>query len=384
MYPGSGDKSRTAPAPALLSAGSSVIARCDAADDGAVAVCAVELPAEPPEWIHLMPPGQMNARDGRRFLLRDPEAVVRASLAIAKEFVIDYEHQTDLSPKNGQPAPAAGWIKELAVRADGIWGRVEWTAKAAGMIRAREYRFLSPTFNHTPDASHEVKVILRAALTNNPALELTALATNQNGDPVMEKFLLALANALGLGEDATQDQVLAALTEKLGSLASLTALATAVRGALDLDEKADEKAIAAAIDGLRQEVATASAKGNPDPAKFVPIAQVTELSNQVATLTASLNDDKATAAVEQAMKDGKLPPALMDWGMDYAKRDLADFVAYCSANPVLVKPGSDIPNIVPKTGDGELGEADKAICAALGVTPEAYLKTRKSELEASA
>jgi len=357
---------------------------CDASADARTAVCAVELPAEPPEWIHLMTPGQLNARDGRRFLLRDPGAVVQASLAVSRELVIDYEHQTDLAPKNGQPAPAAGWIKDLAVRADGIWGRVKWNDRAAEMIRAREYRFLSPTFTHTPDASHEVKIILRAALTNNPALELTALATNQDGDPVMEKFLLALAKALGLGDDADQDQVLAALNAKLGDLALLTALATAVRGALDLDDNADEKAIATAIDGLKQNVATASASADPDPAKFVPIAQVTELSNQIATLTASLNDDKATAAVDQAMKDGKLPPALKDWGTDYAKRDLAGFVAYCSANPVLVKPGSDVPNTAPKVAAGELGEADKSICAALGVNTEAYLKTRKTELEASA
>ncbi|PIW30406.1 MAG: hypothetical protein COW30_02540 [Rhodospirillales bacterium CG15_BIG_FIL_POST_REV_8_21_14_020_66_15] len=395
MYPGSGDKSPTAQDPAPKGAGSSVvptlagaIAYCDASDGGPVVRCAaIELPADPPEWIHLMTPGQLNARDGRRFQLDDAVAVVRDSLARSANLVVDYEHQTDLAEKNGQPAPAAGWIKDLSVRPDGIWGRVEWTAKAADMIRAREYRFLSPTFTHAKTAPHQVRIILRAALTNNPALELTALATNQDGDPEMDKFLLALVKALGLGADVNQDQILAALTEKLGGLAQLTTLATAVRSALALDDKADDKAIAAAIDKLKSDVATATAKGtgaDPDPAKYVPIAQVTALSEQIARLTATVSDDKATTAVEQAMKDGKVPPALKDWATAYAKSDLGAFTAYCTNQPAIFKPGSDVPTTVVKTAADALSETDKAIARATGIDETAFLATRKKELEASA
>lgn len=32
------------------------------------------------------------------------------------------------------------------MRDGAIWGRVEWTERAAAAIRAREYRFLSPSF----------------------------------------------------------------------------------------------------------------------------------------------------------------------------------------------------------------------------------------------
>lgn len=385
MYSGSGDKSRTSQAPASEDVGSSVIAVCDAEDLGNLATCASELPSEPPEWIHLMPLGAVEARDGRRFTNADAETVVRASIERSQSLVIDYEHQTDLAEKNGKPAPAAGWINELAVRADGIWGRVEWTKKAADYIRAREYRFISPTFTHEKKAPFNVGIILRAALTNNPALELTALATNQDGDPKMDEFLKALAKILGLGENATEAEVRAAFTAKIEAHATLTALATSVRTALDVDKDADEKAIASAIDALKQSVATASDAGvNPDPAKFVPAEQVKVLTDQIATLTASVSEDKANATVEQAMKDGKLPPALKDWGLDYAKRDLAGFTAYCAANPVLVKPGSDEPNLVAATKEGELSEADKALCANLGLSEEKFLETRKNEVEASA
>lgn len=384
MYPGSGDKSRASQVPASKDVGASVIAMCDASDATNLATCAVELPAEPPEWIHLMPLGAVKARDGRRFTNADVEAVVRNSIERSQTLVIDYEHQTDLAEKNGQPAPAAGWINELAVRKDGIWGRVEWTEKAAAHIRAREYRFISPTFTHSKKAPHNVGVILRAALTNNPALELTALATNKDGDPEMDEFLKALAKLLGLGENATSEEILAAFTGKIDTLATLTALTTTVRTALDVDKDADEKAIASAIDALKQSVATASAGNAPDPAKFVPVDQVKALTEQIAALSATVTEDKATATVEQAMQDGKLPPALKDWGHEYAKRDLKGFTAYCAANPVLVKPGSDVPKILPDTKEGELSAEDKAMCSQLGVSEEKFLETRKKEVEASA
>ena len=232
-------------------------------------------------------------------------------------------------------------------------------------------------------------MILRAALTNNPALELTALATNQDGDPDME-FLKALAKVLGLSDNATEAEILAALEKNTAALASATALATATRTALELDAKADDKAIADAIDKLKTDVATASAAADgdkstaPDPAKFVPVEQVTKLTDQVAKLTAEIGEDKATAAVTQAMKDGKLPPALKVWGMDYAKSDLDGFIAYCKQQPAIFKQGSDVPTGEPKAADGQLTASEKSICKATGVTEDDFLATRKKELEASA
>ncbi|MCW9034568.1 MAG: phage protease [Rhodospirillales bacterium] len=125
-------------------------------------------------WVHLMPLGHIKANDGRKWVNNNPEAVVKASAAEI-DLVIDYEHQTDYSAKNGQPAPAAGWIKAMEVRKDGIWGQVEWTDKARTQLENKEYRYLSPTFIHNRNG--EVLRIGRAALTNSPAIhELHALA----------------------------------------------------------------------------------------------------------------------------------------------------------------------------------------------------------------
>ncbi|MEQ8956545.1 MAG: Mu-like prophage major head subunit gpT family protein, partial [Coleofasciculus sp. C2-GNP5-27] len=48
---------------------------------------------------------------------------------------------------------------------------------AAEHIRKKEYRYISPTFLHERHGQNRVVRILRAALTNNPALHLVALAS---------------------------------------------------------------------------------------------------------------------------------------------------------------------------------------------------------------
>lgn len=117
----------------------------------ATAILDRALPAEPankgaPEWVHLLPGGVMQGRDGRTYDLADPGGLILAFQANGIDLPVDYEHQNDKPEARLKgPVPAAGWIKELQSRADGIWGRVEWTATAAELIGTKAYRFLSPS-----------------------------------------------------------------------------------------------------------------------------------------------------------------------------------------------------------------------------------------------
>ena len=89
-----------------------------------------------PEWIHILPAGRFSGRDGRGpYALEDAQAVIAASLsqAMPRGIPMDYEHQTENAPQNGQPAPASGWIVAMESREDGIWAHVEWTERAAAM-----------------------------------------------------------------------------------------------------------------------------------------------------------------------------------------------------------------------------------------------------------
>jgi phage I-like protein len=134
---------------------------------------------EAPEWIELIPAGKFSTVDGRGpFLNEDPESIVAASIAKMPQvgLVLDYDHSTDLAAPEGRPAPAAGWLKEFKVERGAIFARIEWTRDAAEALKEKKYRYVSPVFEH--DKAGHVERILRAALTNNPALtELPAIAS---------------------------------------------------------------------------------------------------------------------------------------------------------------------------------------------------------------
>lgn len=329
----------------------------------ALATCAIALPAEPPEWVQLVPLGTIQGRDGRAWHLADraaAEQVVRNTQAFAgaMRLVVDYDHQSDFAavPKVGGTAPAAGWIEELQVRDDGIYGRVEWTAPAAQRLQAREYRYLSPVFSHLADG--QVTKLLRAGLTNKPNVDLVAL-NSQEATPVIPAAILA---ALALAATADEAAVLVAIN-------ALRDTARAAGEGLALCAQAagvQATATAAEVE------AAIKAKSAADPAKFVPIEQVSQLQQQVATLQGDLNKGKVTAAVDEAVRAGKVAPALRDWAMDYATKDLVAFNAYVAKQPALVTATAQLPGGRPLDATSDLTQEEQAVCAQLGLTPEKF------------
>lgn len=297
---------------------------------------------EPTEWVQLMPFGRFKGRDGRSWQL-DPgeaEAVIAASLerAANADLVVDYDHQSDYAarPGVGGRAPAAGWIKELARRDNGIYGRVEWTSAARQALQASEYRYISPVFLHDR-AGGRVRTILRAGLTNTPALELAAVASEQTGD-LMD--MSKIAQALGLGADATEEQILAAIAE--------------------------------------MKAATATASESPDPARYVPVEQVTSLAAELAEVKGWQAKQSAQSAVDAAITAGKVVPALKDWALSYASADPDGFAAYVDKAVAIVEPNAGHK---PKIeGDAvALTAEDKAVCASMGLDEAEMLKTKEAQ-----
>lgn len=141
---------------------------------------------KPGAAVRLLPDGLFRAWDGRPVGLANwkMDAAIAAKLiearrAMAEAMVIDYEHQTLMKEKNGQPAPAAGWFSGLEYRlGEGLFMTgIEWTPSARTMIQSGEYRYLSPVFGFDP-VSGAVTSLHGAALTNMPALTgLTDLAS---------------------------------------------------------------------------------------------------------------------------------------------------------------------------------------------------------------
>jgi hypothetical protein len=174
-----------------------------------------------PDRILLAPRPVLRFRtaDGEREVPVDDEAV-NAVLgdfeAGGIDMVIDYEHQTLNSQKNGQPAPAAAWINKLVADTHGIWGVVKrWLKPASDYLKEGAYRYTSPVIHL--DGEGRLRRISSVAITNLPAtlgcqplvLRYDAINPKEKEKENME-ILEKLALTLGLKANATEDEVLAA------------------------------------------------------------------------------------------------------------------------------------------------------------------------------
>jgi phage I-like protein len=137
-----------------------------------------------PEWITLIPAANFKGFDGRGpYRLDQPAHVVAATEEmIAKHMTaglpLDFDHATDFAAPEGRQAPAARWIKQVRAVNGAIQGRIEWTPKGKHAVEAHEYRYVSPVFEY--DDEGRVVRLLRAALTNNPNLNLPAIASAES------------------------------------------------------------------------------------------------------------------------------------------------------------------------------------------------------------
>ncbi len=336
---------------------------------------------EPKREIMLLPMGDITARDGRKWYIRDraqAEAIVAASQEWngGTDMPLDYDHQIRFGAVEGvgAQAKASGWAKGLVVRDDGIWAApVEWTAAAEAMLRGREYRYVSPLFNH--DADGRITRIINASLTNTPAIrELPAVASALGGDPNPQdpsmKFTDQLAQTLGLAATATEAEILAAVQSRTAAASASVVLAP-VATALGLPATAGADDIVAA--------AAAAVAEKADPSKFAPMSLVTDLQGQIRALTDGQTEAAATAAVEAAIDEFKVSPAQKDWALGYAKKDLPGFQAYVAAATAIVPSGAKTTRKLPADAEPELTPELAAAAAAIGCTPEEILATAKAE-----
>lgn len=308
-----------------------------------------ELPGDGsvPEWIELIPAGQVvQGRDGRTWINDRPADLLAVFAADGRDIPLDWEHATELKAPQGEPAPAAAWIKQLEVRDEGaVWGRIEWTEKGRASVAVKEYRYISPVFVFEVE-SRRIRQITSAGLTNRPNLQLQALNREQptKGAPPMKK-LLAL---LGLPETATEDQALNAL----GALK--TDLATALNRA-----------------------------ETPSLDKFVPradydtvVARATNAEQQLADQKKTELETAINAEIDAALIAGKITPATKDYHVATCREagGLDRFKAFVAAAPVVAA-ASGLDGKKPEDQAAALNAEEQKVCDALGISVEEYRKT---------
>lgn len=343
----------------------------------AVALLSLALALQATADVHMLPVGEFVGRDGRpgeglKWKLSEAQGRALAAKLNARhtsvQFNVDYEHQTLLAEKNGQPAPASGWSSAFEWReGEGLFAlNMRWTAKAKQMIEAEEYKYLSPVIVFDKKTG-EVLDVLNAALVAIPNLDLNPVAQERvarmNADFLttppeqlpMNPVLMALLKALGLPETeaTTAEQATAAVAA--------------------LKTSADQAA------GLTTEIAALkAATGNPDPGKWVSLERFTQLGEQVAALSASQVDRQVDEILNAALAAGKCVPGEMAAYRDVGKHDLAQLKALLDARPVnpmlagLNQTGGKPP--VKADPNAAATSDELAMCKNLGMTLEEFRK----------
>ena len=331
--------------------------------------------------VQLLPAGEFKGRDGRpgkelTWKLSDAQGQALADKLNERhqkvDFQFDYEHQTVLAAENGQPSPASGWGTQFEWRkGDGLYVvNTKWTDRAKAMIEAGEYKYLSPYITYNTNTG-EVLDVLNAGLVAMPNLDISPVASERlaqlnaaSFQPQENPPMKLLLTLLGLAATATEDEAIAAVNAlKTGHQAHVSALNTA----LGLKPEDGAATATTAIATLK-----AQAKGSDASTTSAMLA----LQTQVATLTAANNARELQVLVDQALAQGKLLPAQKDWAMNKGLAFVQDYLkdAPAVAAALAHKQSGDQQADLDKDKAKKPGEAELAMCAALGLTPEQFVK----------
>ena len=307
--------------------------------------------ADAPEWVHLLPVGangMIQTDDARGpYRVADLSEIVAASMATADRLPIDQDHANDLAAPKGLPAPARGWIVAMETRADGIWGKVEWTGEGRALVADRAYRGISPVLLH--DKAKVVRAIARASLVNRPNLKGLVALNSATQETEMDQ----IAEALGLKAGASVEDILAAIA--------------AMKDTPDDDER-------------------------PDPALQASLqaanAAVAALRADVARLTTSLNarDEadkrgRAEAFIDRAIAEKRagLNAGTRDYFVSLHMTDPAGTEAAIGQMPQLGHTGMSTLPPAAVGGEISLNAADLDAARLLGIPVKQMLAARKKE-----
>jgi phage I-like protein len=330
--------------------------------------------AKLPEWIRVLPLGQVELADHREPFTVDAaslDSMVAAFQSRGIDLVIDYEHQS----LNGERAPAAGWIKHLEARGDGLWARVDWTKQAAEYLAQREYRYFSPVLRLDPETRRPM-ALMHVGLTNVPAINhLPPLVARWGGEVKGSGELSPMDLALGAPViEMDPEKEKPKMVEKLKRLMGLTPEVEEGSVCVKALEAFRELGL---ILNLPDDATVAQLKGAVEAHK-AGATRLLKAEEEVQALKTRLVEETTERFVEEALKAGKVSPAQRGWALEYCRRDQEGFRTYTEQAPKLVPTGEELHlkkdpfdeahNLVPE---------ELAICRSLNVSAEAYLKAKQ-------
>ncbi|WP_337960714.1 phage protease [Aeromonas hydrophila] len=368
-----------------------------------LAVLDAQLTPQGDGWYQLLPVGPFKARDGRPFDVASGHwqldgqiaaALIDRAKGLGQDILIDYDHQTLKTDQNGQPAPAAGWYNadEIEWReGQGLFIKPRWTERAAALVAAKEYRFLSAVFPY--DAQGRPLELRMTAITNDPGVvgmqALAALSALPASSLMpIQPGQLATSSHVAQQEKSMNEHVIA-LLGKLGIQPGADGQFTAEQGtaalaALDTLQVSAKKApeLEAALAAERTSLAALKAQpgGQVDLAQYVPVATYNALVTQVAALTAQVDTTDAATLIKEARTAGKVVAAEEEYLTAYAvQKGVAALKALLEPRPAiaaLTASQTAAVTLPEKKGEAVLSAEDKYAADQLGISHEDFAKAK--------
>lgn len=363
---------------------------------------------EPPTEFCIYKAGLNTTQKGD--LLFDEQAARDVLATFSKhgvDMMIDLEHLSlDDGAANFDP-DARGWCR-LELRNGGdLWAtNVSWTTDGDTRLREKRQRFISPVsiFN---TKTRRIERLLNIAITAMPATDhvapLVAASLNGGDNPMTQEQLIAIAEALGLGTDATVEDVIA-------TIGAMVKKVTDAANGVSADPSADQAAKEPPLDQQPAPMAAASRlstasrvlvrlTGRTDLGEAMSEVETWRKSHleleaertKLATDRTTLESSERSRLVGELVKLRAETPATA-WAKDkdgipdgktpverLAKEPIAELRARVTAlSPPKGARNPNDPPRPPTTTDDKngLSERELAICSERKIDPAKYAATR--------
>jgi phage I-like protein len=345
-----------------------------------IALSVIPSGGAPPGEFRIWAYGQVKTWKGTFSLTRQAAAdLVSLSQDGGNDLYIDWEHAhlKVLDGSEGAQSPAAGWFN-LEARDDGLYAvNVRWTARAADQLGNGEYRYFSPLFGI--DDQGVIVSLINLALTNDPATknlaplvaasrslsELTELVGDAleeafgecwlievftdyavfslpySDEPMRINYSYAEETGVALDQQAVEAQrqylpVPGGMTMK-NILIALSLAATATE-----DDATKKVAALVSLNKTAQGLT-----GETEPAKveaaLMALSQRAGQADALHTRVEKLEGDskkvELDALIATGRREGKLPPALIEWANTQAPEALR---VYLSKAPTVLGTAAEV------------------------------------------
>jgi len=347
----------------------------------AIGACIVNLPKNIADEVQIFPAGEFNVPLGSMLgtgpWRLDAAAAKQLITTVARrknDILIDYEHQSLTASQSGHKAPAAAWLKtdSLVWRdGEGLFAvKPDWKAAAATLIDADEYRYLSPVFIYN-DNTGEPENIISIALTNTPAIDnmlpvslaaaMVGFTNPQDTTTMNEELMERLRYLLNLPLTTTPEEMLSEL-DKLKAILSGEGQSVAAASLPELINAQHDKIAALSV-------------AEPDPAKYVPIAAMLAVQQQLGTNAKEEQKHKVAALI--AAHPAILTPPLVDWATRLGEQDYAALENYiATASPIAALTMRQSDTTARQDTPAQLTHEEKDMCKRLGLGEADYLATK--------